>query len=54
MDIPCPAHWFVESMDGVRLGMNPGETSFGEDQNTRQVTVNAAPSGMILDPEPLF
>ncbi|MGB9349621.1 MAG: cupin domain-containing protein, partial [Pseudolabrys sp.] len=35
--IPLSGRWFVESMDGVRVEMGPGEISFGEDQNTRQV-----------------
>jgi hypothetical protein len=25
-------HWFIESMDGVRIEQGPGEFSFGEDQ----------------------
>lgn len=39
---PCPqwivvlsGRWFVESMDGTRVEMGPGEVSFGEDQGTR-------------------
>jgi hypothetical protein len=32
--IPLSGRWFVESMDGVRVEMGPGEISFGEDQNT--------------------
>jgi len=27
--------WFVETMDGHRVEMGPGELMFGEDQNTR-------------------
>jgi hypothetical protein len=34
--IPLSGRWFVESMDGERVEMGPGEISFGEDQNTRQ------------------
>lgn len=26
--------WFVETMDGLRIEMGPGELMFGEDQNT--------------------
>jgi hypothetical protein len=32
--IPLSGRWFVESMDGVRVEMGPGELSFGEDQGT--------------------
>jgi len=35
--ITSGARWFVEPMDSVRVEMGPGEISFGEDQNTRQV-----------------
>ena len=35
--IPLSGRWFVESMDGQRVEMGPGEISFGEDQNTRNV-----------------
>jgi hypothetical protein len=34
--IPLSGRWFVESMDGQRIEMGPGEISFGADQNTRQ------------------
>lgn len=27
--------WFVETMDGKRMEMSPGELSFGNDQNTK-------------------
>jgi hypothetical protein len=32
--IPLSGRWYVETMDGVRVEMGPGEMSFGEDQNT--------------------
>jgi hypothetical protein len=35
--IPLSGRWFVESMDGRRVEMGPGEISFGEDKNTRTV-----------------
>jgi hypothetical protein len=35
--IPLSGRWFVETMDGVRVEMGPGELSFGEDQHTRPV-----------------
>ena len=30
--VPLSGTWFVESMDGTRVEMGPGEASFGEDQ----------------------
>jgi hypothetical protein len=33
--IPLSGRWFVESMDGQRVVMGPGDLSLGEDQNTR-------------------
>ena len=35
--IPLSGRWFVESMDGRRVEMGPGDISFGEDKNTRKV-----------------
>ena len=29
--------WFIESMDGTRIEQGPGEFSFGEDQDCREV-----------------
>lgn len=55
--VPLTGRWFVESMDGNRVEMGPGEISFGEDQKTRQVdgrkghlsgTVGDAPAVLIL------
>jgi len=34
--IPLTGRWFVESMDGTRIEMGPGELSFGGDQNCRE------------------
>ena len=34
--IPLSGRWFVESMDGTREEMGPGELSFGGDQNCRE------------------
>ena len=31
--VPLSGRWFVESMDGTRIEMGPGDISFGEDQN---------------------
>lgn len=33
--IPLSGRWFVQTMDGQREEMGPGEVSFGEDQNTK-------------------
>jgi hypothetical protein len=35
--IPLSGRWFVESMDGQRVEMGPGEISFGEDQRAREL-----------------
>jgi len=35
--IPLSGRWFVESMDGVRVEMGPGEASFGDDQDAREI-----------------
>jgi hypothetical protein len=34
--IPLSGRWFVESMDGTRNEMGPGEISFGGDQNCKK------------------
>jgi hypothetical protein len=33
--VPLSGRWFVESMDGTRVEMGPGEVSFGNDQRCR-------------------
>jgi hypothetical protein len=35
--VPLSGRWFVESMDGQRVEMGPGELSFGADQGTREL-----------------
>jgi hypothetical protein len=50
--IPLSGRWFVESMDGVRVEMGPGEISFGEDQNTRQVDGQRGHLSGTVGPEP--
>ena len=35
--IPLSGRWFVESMDGQRIEMGPGELSLGADQGTREL-----------------
>lgn len=34
--IPLSGKWFVETMDGHRVEMGPGDLSFGGDQNTKK------------------
>ena len=34
--VPLSGKWFVETMDGHRVEMGPGEVSFGGDQNTTE------------------
>jgi hypothetical protein len=55
--IPLSGRWFVESMDGTRVEMGPGELSFGGDQNCREVdgklghrsgTVSAEPAVLMV------
>ena len=33
--VPLAGYWFVETMDGQRVEMGPGEISFGGDQKTK-------------------
>lgn len=33
--VPLSGHWFVETTDGTRTLMGPGEMSFGEDQDAK-------------------
>jgi hypothetical protein len=33
--VPLSGRWFVETMDGQRVEMGPGDVSFGADQNTK-------------------
>ncbi|MEL6937781.1 MAG: cupin domain-containing protein [Cyanobacteria bacterium J06598_1] len=34
--VPISGTWYVETMDGDRVEMGPGDVSFGGDQNTRE------------------
>ena len=34
--LPLSGKWFVETMDGTRVEMGPGELSFGADQHTKK------------------
>ena len=33
--VPLSGCWYVETMDGTRVEMGPGDVSFGADQNTK-------------------
>ncbi len=55
--IPLSGRWFVESMDGQRIEMGPGDISFGADQNTKPLdgkkghlsgTVGGEPATLML------
>jgi hypothetical protein len=55
--VPLSGRWFVESMDGARVEMGPGELSFGGDQNCRETdgklghrsgTVGDAPAVLMV------
>ena len=55
--IPLSGRWFVETMDGTRVEMGPGEISFGADQGCRERagrrghlsgTVGAAPAVLMI------
>jgi hypothetical protein len=56
--VPLSGRWFVQTMDGRRVEMGPGDISFGEDQNTKpdaegrqghlSGTVGAAPAVLLV------
>jgi hypothetical protein len=56
--VPLSGRWFVETMDGTRVEMGPGEASFGNDQNStadaqgrkghRSGTVGAQPAVLMI------
>jgi len=50
--IPLSGRWYVETMDGVRVEMGPGEISFGEDQNTRARDSKKGHLSGTIGPEP--
>ncbi|MGH6670923.1 MAG: cupin domain-containing protein [Xanthobacteraceae bacterium] len=50
--IPLSGRWFVETMDGIRVEMGPGDISFGEDQNTRAVDGKQGHLSGTIGPEP--
>ncbi|WP_292519668.1 cupin domain-containing protein [Methanoculleus sp.] len=52
--VSLSGRWFVETMDGTRVEMGPGELSFGNDQHTRNRqghrsgTVGTEPAVLML------
>jgi len=56
--VPLSGRWFVETMDGTRVEMGPGEVSFGADQRSkpdaqgnsghRSGTVGGQPATLML------
>lgn len=50
--IPLSGRWFVETMDGTRVEMGPGDISFGEDQHTRELDGKRGHMSGTIGPEP--
>jgi hypothetical protein len=50
--IPLSGRWFVESMDGTRIEMGPGEISFGEDQHTKGAPSKRGHLSGVIGDEP--
>jgi hypothetical protein len=50
--IPLSGRWFVESMDGIRVEMGPGDVSFGGDQNCRERAGKRGHLSGTVGPEP--
>jgi len=50
--LPLSGRWFVESMDGQRVEMGPGEISFGADQNAREVSGRKGHLSGVVGDEP--
>ena len=50
--IPLAGRWSVESMDGQRVEMGPGEISFGEDMHTRETNGKRGHRSATLGVEP--
>ncbi|MEY3480062.1 MAG: hypothetical protein RIQ71_837 [Verrucomicrobiota bacterium] len=51
--IPLSGRWFVETMDGVRVEMGPGELSFGGDQGCRLIDGKRGHLSGSLDGKPV-
>ncbi|MGH8229179.1 MAG: cupin domain-containing protein, partial [Steroidobacteraceae bacterium] len=50
--VPLAGRWFVESMDGQRAEMGPGEFSFGADQGTRESNGRKGHLSGTVGPQP--
>jgi hypothetical protein len=50
--VPLSGRWFVETMDGHRVEMGPGELSFGGDQDCRCVDGRQGHRSGALDGKP--
>lgn len=50
--VPLCGRWFVESMDGQRVEMGPGEFSFGADQGTRESNGRKGHRSGTVGPQP--
>ena len=50
--IPLSGRWFVQTQDGQRVEMGPGEASFGEDQGTRPIDGRKGHLSGTVGPDP--
>jgi hypothetical protein len=50
--VPLSGCWFVESMDGQRVEMGPGEISFGADQNAQEIGGRRGHHSGVVGDEP--
>ena len=50
--VPLSGQWFVESTDGRRVEMGPGEISFGEDQNSLEIDGKRGHLSGVVGDEP--
>ena len=50
--VPLSGRWFVETMDGHRVEMGPGELSFGGDQGCRRTEGRLGHRSGALDGQP--
>ena len=51
--IPLSGCWWVETMDGTRVEMGPGEMSFGEDQNCAEQNGRKGHRSGVVGNEPV-
>jgi len=50
--VPLSGRWFVETMDGLRVEMGPGDLSFGADQGCRCIDGRQGHRSCVVGPEP--